>query len=80
MCFGQPRIPRHRILKEQYNYSLSGRKSTPRWAIMVRSLIIVLIILAGLVFFAEYSRDASLQQTATPETHKTARNLQPQRA
>ncbi|MBU3069314.1 hypothetical protein KOI40_05740 [Aestuariicella sp. G3-2] len=75
MCFDQPRIPKHRILKESYTYSLSGRRRRSRRGMFVRSLIAVLSLLILLVMAAEYSRTSSLQSIDKPE-HNTEVRLQ----
>lgn len=61
MCFDQPRIPKHRILKESYSYSLSGRRPRNRWWIILRGLAVILTLLTLMVMAAEYSRTSSLE-------------------
>lgn len=73
MCFDQPRIPKHRILKEHYHYSLSGRKRTSRWVVLCRSLAVILAVLVLLIVMAERSRMSSLQSPSGQKHQPTVR-------
>ncbi|GAB3097572.1 hypothetical protein G8770_15475 [Aestuariicella hydrocarbonica] len=65
MCFDQPRIPKHRILKDHYAYNLSGRRRTSRWITLARGLTLAVATTGLLILAAEHSRASATSSCAT---------------